>query len=252
MREVPHHLIDLVEPTETYHAGKFLKDLEHTLHDIHARGKRALIVGGSGFYLKALRFGLWEAPETSPEFRESVTDKTLPDLFEDLKTKDSTHAEKIGPNDRYRIVRALEILALSGKKPSELQAEMTTEPNPQYQLWVVDRDPKELATRMHDRILIMINEGFVEETKALREKYPAAKTLHSVGYEQVLNYLDGATPQGRKLKPGIPGLVEEIELSHRQLAKAQRTWSKNLKPNECFVLDRDRTQLIEKLMNFYQ
>jgi tRNA dimethylallyltransferase len=252
MHEVPHHLIDLVEPDDTYHAGRFLKDLEHTLREIHSRGKRAIIVGGSSFYLKALRYGLWEAPETSPEFRVSVADKTLPELFAELTKVDPKHAEKIGSNDRYRIIRALEIYTLSRKKPSELQAEMNTTPNPHYELWVVDRDSTQLEARMKARIQVMIDEGIVEETKAIREKYPDSKTLHAVGYAQVLNYLDGITPQGRKLKPGIPGLIEEISLSHRQLAKTQRTWLKNLNPNESFILDADRQALIEKLMNFYQ
>ena len=252
MQEIPHHLVDVAAPNESYHAGSFLKDLEKVLTNIHARGKRALIVGGSGFYLKALRMGLWEAPETSPEFRATLEIKTLAELVQELSENDPVHAQKFGTNDRYRVIRALEILAISGKKPSELQAEMSTEPNPAYELWVVDRDPAELVTRMRARIETMIKEGFIEEAKLLREKYPNAKTLSAVGYSQVLNYLDGVLPDGRKLKAGLPGLIDEIELSHRQLAKTQRTWFKNLKPNESFILDSDRQSLIEKLMNFYQ
>ena len=252
MREVPHHLVGIASPTENYHAGQFLRDLEKVKADIHSRGKRAIIVGGSGFYLKAMRLGLWEAPETSPEFRATLENKTLMELYHELESKDQVHAEKIGMHDRYRVVRALEILALSGKKPSELQAEMNLEPNPEYSLWVVDRDPTELAKRMHERILAMIEAGLIDEVKSLREKYPQSKMLNAVGYAQVLNYIDGVIPEGRKLAPGISGLVSEIELSHRQLAKTQRTWFKNLKPNESFILDSERDRLIEKLMNFYQ
>ena len=252
LARVPHHLINVAHPNETYHAGKFLKDIERVLQNIHARGKRALIVGGSGFYLKALRLGLWEAPATSPEFRLTTDARETHALFEELESLDPVHAKKVGSEDRYRLIRALEILYLSGKKPSDLQANMSQDPNPEFELWLVDREKEELSTRMRERILKMIDDGLIGETQSLRESFPDSKTLQSVGYAQVLHYLDGVLPEGRKVKPGIFGLVDEIELAHRQLAKQQRTWFKNLKPNESFVLDQDRDSLTEKLMKFYQ
>lgn len=248
---VRHHLIDVAHPNEVYHAGKFLKDIQATLQDIHARHKRALIVGGSGFYLKALRLGLWEAPATSADFRASVENRDTQALFEELSGLDPTHASKVGSEDRYRLIRALEILHISGKKPSELQASMSGEPNPAYQLWLVDREKDELALRMRTRIVAMLDAGLVNETIALREAFPNSKTLHAVGYAQVLNFLEGVSPEGRKLKAGIPGLVDEIELAHRQLAKQQRTWFKSLKPEETFTLESDRHSIFEKLVKFY-
>ena len=104
---VPHHLIDVAHPDENYHAGLFLKDVERVLSDIHSRGKRAIIVGGSGFYLKALRLGLWEAPPTSTEFRERMAAVSLETLYSNLETVDPTHAQKIGRQDRYRLIRSL-------------------------------------------------------------------------------------------------------------------------------------------------
>jgi tRNA dimethylallyltransferase len=249
---VPHHLINVAHPNETYTAAQFYRDTLRIIEEIHARGKRALIVGGSGFYLKALRFGLWEAPPTSPEFRETLKDISTPHLFDRLIKVDMLHAQKIGANDRYRMIRALEIFELSGKRPSELEARMSDEPDPRFELWVVDREKEELAERMRVRIQIMIDQELVEETKRLRERYPDSKTLHAVGYQQVLDFLDGVQPEGRLLKAGLPGLIDEIALSHRQLAKQQRTWFKNLNPNESFVLERDTEQLKEKLMKLYQ
>ena len=82
LKLVPHHLIDVAHPNENYHAGKFLKDCEQKLSEIHARGNRAIIVGGSGFYLKALRLGLWEAPPTDEKFREAMAAIDTPPLFE--------------------------------------------------------------------------------------------------------------------------------------------------------------------------
>lgn len=252
LERVRHHLIDVVHPDDVYHAGRFIKDCKHALQDIHSRGKRALIVGGSGFYLKALRLGLWEAPATSPVFRETLKDRDDASLYEEVFTLDPKHAEKVGPVDRYRLIRALEILHLAHKKPSDLQDEMPKEPNAEFELWVIDRDKDELALRMRKRIEQMLDQGLVAETLGLLENYPESKMLKAVGYQQVIEHLSGIIPSGRKLRPGLPGLADEIELAHRQLAKQQRTWFKNMKPNESFILDQDHDLLIEKLMKFYQ
>ncbi len=253
MQLVPHHLINVAHPNENYHAGKFLKDCEEKLNEIHSRGNRALIVGGSGFYLKALRLGLWEAPATDEKFRESLANVDTPVLFEKLVLLDPLHAQKIGANDRYRIIRALEIIQTgSGKTPSQLEAEMKAEPDPRFQLWVIDREKPELDERIRSRISKMLDQGWVEETLELRRKYPVSKTLSAVGYHQILDHLDGVFPQGRIKKPGKEGLVDEIVLSHRQLAKQQRTWFKGLMPEAVFQLERDRQILKEKLMTLYQ
>ena len=252
LEQVPHHLINIAHPHDQYHAGQFLKDCEKVRHEIEARGNRALIVGGSGFYLKALRYGLWEAPPTSPEFRASLSDKTNLELQTALQEIDPVHAEKISLSDRYRFIRALEIHALSGKKPSELEAEMPNEPNENFELWILDREKDALAKRMSSRVEKMIAEGLIDEVIHLRDQFPLSKTLHAVGYQQVLDFLNGEKPEGREPKPGLSGLKDEIELAHRQLAKQQRTWFKNLKPNENFILDDDLNKLQEKLMKFYQ
>ena len=98
----------------------------------------------------------------------------------------------------------------------------------------------------------MLDAGWIEETQKLLTKYPLSKTLNAVGYRQVVDHLTGKLPEGRIKKSGKIGLIDEISLAHRQLAKTQRTWFKNLNPNESFELDRDRANLKEKLMNFYQ
>jgi tRNA dimethylallyltransferase len=249
---VPHHLIDVAEPDETYHAGRFLSDCRQKVKEITERGNRALIVGGSGFYLKALRTGLWDAPEGSPEFRASLQGRETAALFTDLEKLDPTQARKIGPADRYRLIRALEILTLSGKRPSELEAEMRPGADPAYPLWVIDRGSEELNKRISIRVKAMLDAGLVDETRDLLALHPESRTLRAVGYAQVVRHLRGEVPPGRKLKPGLPGLQEEIELSHRQLVKQQRTWFKNMKPDQSFILEKDRIQLTEKLIAFYQ
>lgn len=251
-RKVRHHLIDVAEPTRIYAASDFLQDCLAAIDEIHSRGKRALITGGSGFYLKALRFGLWDAPPASVEFRATLKDDSTESLFSELRLQDPGHAGKIGPKDRYRIIRALEIVALSGKKPSALESSMSAIPNPAFPLFVVDREPADLSARIEVRIRSMIAAGFIEEVRALRERHPKSKTLGSVGYRQVLDFLDQRPPKGRKMRPGEEGLVDEIALAHRQLAKQQRTWFKNMGSDAEFLLDRDRDLLKEKVIRLYQ
>ncbi|MBU6154848.1 MAG: tRNA (adenosine(37)-N6)-dimethylallyltransferase MiaA [Bdellovibrionales bacterium] len=249
---VPHHLLDVADPEESYHAGRFWKECNKALLEIHARGKRAILVGGSGFYLKALRFGLWDAPASSPEFRETLSGVSTHELHSRLVSSDPDQAKKIMPADRYRIIRALEILALSGRKPSELESEMPTEPDPRFRLWVLDREKMDLELRIRERVCSMIDAGWIDETARLRTLFPGARALSAVGYRQIIDHLDGNPPQGRKPEPGLAGLVEEITLAHRKLAKQQRTWFKNMGSDRRFLLDRDLADLKDSLMRFYQ
>lgn len=238
-QEVTHHLIDRVSPLENYHAADFYREASELITQIRGRGNIPLMVGGSGFYLKALRHGLWDAPATSPEFRKQLEPSSNADLFARLQSKDPTHAQKIGAEDRYRLIRALEIIELSGKTPTELQAQMDPEPRPEFPLWVIDREPEELRTRIRIRIQSMIERGWIDEVMGLRDRYPIARTLHAVGYQQVLDFLNGDEPEGRKVAPGISGLIDEIDLAHRQLAKSQRTFMKGLRPDLQIYLPRD-------------
>ncbi len=244
LARVPHHLIDIRDPEETYTAADFVRDVERLLREIHSRGKRALIVGGTPFYLKALTFGLWEAPSTSPEFRKAVENDPTPLLHEQLQALDPTHAAKIGPADRYRIIRALEILQFSGKKPSELEAEAKTRgPDPRFPLWVLDRAPAELESRIHLRTRAMLEHGLIDEARQLCQEHPTARALGSIGYAQVLDHLDGKAPQGRTLRPGLDGLQDEIALATRQLVKAQRTFLRGMPHAQWFLFEQDRPRL---------
>jgi tRNA dimethylallyltransferase len=225
---VPHHLIDIRDPDEAFTAGDFYRLVETTLADIHARGQRALIVGGTGFYLKALLFGLWEGPGTDPDLREELEGRPLGELYGELQARDPESALRIGPNDRYRLVRAIEILRLSGKSPTELQAEVPATPDPRFALWICERDPAELHDRIARRARQMVEEGLVEEVRKLRAKYPGARPLGAVGYKEVMRHLEGGAPEGRRIREGEEGLRDEIELATRQLVKKQRTWFKNL------------------------
>lgn len=252
--EIPHHLVDICEPDVRYDVGDFVRDARAAIDDIHARGARALLVGGTGFYLKALLFGLWESPPSDPALRAQLEAQPNAELYQELFSRDEQAALRIGGNDRYRLIRAVEILRLSGRTPSELQSSMPRMPDPNFRLWTVDRDSEELEARITARTREMLKAGFIEETQSLRERHPHAPGLTSVGYAQIIDHLDGRVPEGRKIRAGLAGLQDEIELATRQLVKKQRTWCRSIVAQTSgarFVLERDREALLRAAESVY-
>lgn len=251
LQAVPHHLIDIRDPNQSYTAGDFLREAKLSLADIHSRGKRALIVGGTGFYLKTLLYGLWDAPAADPALRTELEAAGDAALHGELLKFDPDSAHRIGPNDHYRLVRAIELLRLTGKTPTELQKARPSEPDPSFPLFVIDRDPEELNVRVSQRTGELLVQGLVEEARKIRERFPDSRALGAVGYAQVIAFLDGVAPEGREPKPGIVGLREEIELATRQLVKRQRTWFRGEKTSRWFRLEEDRARLLEELERIY-
>lgn len=251
LKEVPHHLIDICDPSETFTAGDFSKRVLATLDELESRNKRALIVGGSGFYLKALLYGLWDGAPSNPELRAEIEKLANPDLYQQLYERDPESALRIGAGDRYRLVRAHELIRLTGKTPTELQSEQNREPDPRLRLLVIDRRSEELEKRIRQRTETMLRSGLIDEVRSLRGEFPDSRALEAVGYAQVCQHLDGIAPEGRKIPPGEKGLAQEIELATRQLVKRQRTWFKSEKNSERFELDRDRESLFARLREIY-
>jgi tRNA dimethylallyltransferase len=251
--EIPHHLIDLRDPNDPFTAADFAREALAAIDGIHARGARALVVGGTGFYLKGLIHGVWSAPPTDPKLREDLARVDSPALYRELLSVDEPAALRIGGHDRYRLVRAIEILRLSGKTPSQLQAEQSARaPDPRFRVWIVDREQAELELRIETRTRAMLAQGLLDEVRALRARYPDARPLGSVGYREALRHLSGEpAPGGRKPSPGLEGMIEEICLATRQLVKAQRTWFRGQTRGKEFLLDEEREALWAELRSLY-
>jgi tRNA dimethylallyltransferase len=246
LHSVPHHLVDIREPHEAFTAGDFHREAIRAIDHIHSRGKRALIVGGTGFYLKTLLYGLWPAPKSDPTLRAELEKQSNAELYQRLEARDAESALRIGRNDRYRLVRALEMIELSGMSPSEMQAQAPKDPDPRFELWVLDRSNDELYARIETRTQAMLEQGLIDEVKAMRERYMGQelpRALTSVGYRETIAYLEGILPEGRKIAPGLPGLKSEISLATRQLVKSQRTWFRGEKSSHWFMLDQDLENL---------
>ena len=246
-RAIPHHSIDIMEPDVSYTAGDFVRHTTQAIADILARKRRPLIVGGTGFYLKALIYGMWDLPpvDSADKQRVRATLEALSteSLFEKLNEVDPTWAERVMQHDRYRLLRALEVWTLHKKRPSDLDLNAHSNADPRFALWVIDRPQDDLSLRLRARVQWMLDQGWQAEVETLRRQYPQSPLWRFAGYRQFASYLDGKRPPGRKPKPGTAGLVDEVVLAHEQLAKAQRTWFRSEPLSQFFTLDSQRNDL---------
>ena len=225
---VRHHLIDLIEPMESYSAGRFRADAVRAIGEIQGRGKVPLIVGGTMLYYRALAQGIDALPQAEPGLRAQIDARAArhgwPALHADLAKVDSVTAARLSPNDAQRIQRALEVFELSGKPISELQKSTAAELPFRLQAYaLVPDDRAELHRRIAERFERMLQDGLVEELKALRRKHALHAGLPSmrcVGYRQVWGYLENEYGEAELREKGIAAT--------RQLAKRQLTWLRSL------------------------
>lgn len=220
--EVPHHLIDVAGPFEHFDAARFVEQADLAIEDITSREKNAFVVGGTGMYLRMLECGLCKAPPQDEEVRLKLKNEIelhgLQKLHDRLRDVDPESARVIHPNDHTRIVRALEILELSGKPASEFRKKHGYNERRYNTLKIgLNIDREELYTRIDQRIDKMLEEGLVDEVSGLLEKYGAdIQGLKAVGYREFVRHLIGEI-----------SLEEAIELAKRnsrRFAKRQLTW----------------------------
>lgn len=223
----PHALIDILDPEASYSAAKFCTDATALIAKSHAKQRIPVLVGGTMLYYHALFAGLSDLPSSTPEMRAVITaeieSKGLTALYAELQAQDPATAAKISAHDRQRITRFTELMRLTGKTPSALFAEQAKS-RPAWDTLAIGLVPERnvlhqlIAARFHD----MLQRGFLEEVRALRERpnltanHPA---MRSVGYRQLWAHLDGKTTLAEATELGI--------IATRQLAKRQITWLRN-------------------------
>lgn len=222
---VPHHLLDVVDPTESYSAARFVEDAWPLVEAIVADGRIPLLVGGTMLYYKAFRDGLADLPPADADTRRVIDamaeELGWPALHETLRSLDPATADRLEPTDSQRIQRALEVCYVTGRPMSELLAEGRRQ-HATRRMVQVSLEPGDRGV-LHDRIAgrfeEMLELGFIGEVRSLRERYPLSLDLPSmrcVGYRQVWQYLDGEF--------GLARLRETAVAATRQLAKRQLTW----------------------------
>ncbi len=224
---VPHHLIDIREPWESYDVRAYLADAARASEEIRARGKRVLFEGGTVLYLRSLIEGLFEGPGADLELRarleaEAERDGTAA-LHRRLAEVDPDAAASIHPNDLRRIVRALEVFELSGRPISRLRAEETFPPaETRFRVVAVGPGREELYRRIDARVERMFERGLVEEVRRLAsaERGPGRSASQALGYKEVIVHLAGARDLGQT--------VRLVKRETRRFARKQLSWLSRL------------------------
>lgn len=222
--QFPHHLVDIRDPAEAYSAAMFRRDAIDAVREIHARGKIPLLVGGTMLYFKALKEGLADLPAANPAVRQAIAAIAeadgWPAVHARLRAVDPDTAARLGENDRSRLQRALEIYEITGTPMSELHRRGSARcPFPLIELGIVPEDRAALHRDIEARFCSMIDQGLIEEVRALRARGDLDAELPSikaVGYRQVWEYLDGGLSREAMVERGV--------IATRQLAKRQFTW----------------------------
>jgi tRNA dimethylallyltransferase len=225
LRQAPHALIDILDPSETYSVAEFRQDALIEMERITGEGRVPLLAGGTMLYFKALSQGLAQLPSASPEVRRAIEEKAQAQgwaaLHSELAGQDPEIAERIHPNDPQRISRALEVIELTGRKMSELQQEQGAQ-QLGYRVLRIIACPQPRAV-LHQRIEMrfrqMLDEGFMNEMKSLFKRgdlRPEMPSMRCVGYRQAWSCLEGDI--------GLEEMREKSLAATRQLAKRQLTW----------------------------
>lgn len=225
LEKAPHRLIDILDPAQTYSAARFRDDARRQMNEVWSLGRIPLLVGGTMLYFRALEFGLSELPPADPEVRAQIDQlarsRGWAALHGELARVDPDAAARIHPNDPQRLQRALEVYAVTGRPLSDWQRQ-SGRPELDYRLLrlaLLPQDRKQLGERIAARFRSMLDEGLVEEVRALKDRndlHLGLPSMRAVGYRQVWEYLDGPV--------GLEHTIERAVVATRQLAKRQLTW----------------------------
>jgi tRNA dimethylallyltransferase len=218
---IPHHLIDICDLREAFDAAQFVRLAQKAVEEIQARGRTPIFCGGTGLYFKAFLEGLGEAPPADEKLRIELETVPLEKLLQELQDRDPATFERIDRKNPRRVIRAIEVIRLTGKKFSEQRAEW--EPSarvtaPASPVLCLVRAPDDLHTRINARVDEMFSRGLVEETRHLLNHGLAENktAMQAIGYRQVVEHLQG--------ERGLDETIELVKIRTRQFAKRQLTW----------------------------
>ena len=247
MAEIQHHLIDVESPSITYTASRYKDEADTKIKEILNKNKVPIITGGTGFYVRVLLEGL-NIPDVRPDedFRQKMEDFVKEEgkeaLYKKLRESDPEMAEKLYPQDAFRIIRALEVQNATGQKMSELQ----TMSEPEYDVLYVGLNAEDrdfLYERINRRVLLMLEQGLIEEVQSLIEKYGRTNSLlKTLGYKEICEYFDGIYT--------LEEAVANIQQHTRKFAKRQLTWFRaNKKMNWFFIDKMNNDEIVDKIVS---
>ena len=227
-QQIRYHLIDIVEPSDSFNVGTFIELACDAIEQIKGRDKPVIAVGGTALYIKALLYGLFDGPGTNEQIRKDLLVQAeaegMEHLHRQLRTIDPAAAQRISPGDSKRIIRALEVYRITGKPISSLQQQFEAEQT--LHNWTIiglRREKPDASSRINTRVKRMLEQGLVEEVKALlAEEKPLSKQAQcAIGYAEIIEHLSG--------RISLKEAAELIKKNTRRLAKNQRTWFKSFK-----------------------
>jgi len=239
-QQIKYHLIDIVEPSDSFSVGAFRDAALGAMEQINGRGKEIIAVGGTALYIKALLYGLFEGPGTDKQIRAELQERAesqgMAELYQELTRIDPIAAERINPNDSKRVIRALEVYRITGKPISSFQRQWDdSDAKHDWTIIGLRREKAEESRRINGRVKNMISAGLVDEVKALLgEEKPLSKQARcAIGYAEIIEYLNGRIE--------LEDAVELIKKNTRRLAKNQRTWFKTFKDVHWLDVEPDET-----------
>jgi tRNA dimethylallyltransferase len=249
---IPHHLIDIREPTEVYTAGDYQRDGRDVLKDVTQRGKLPILVGGTGLYLRALTDGLFNGPQRSDYWRdrlEAVGErKGREHLHRLLNRLDPESASRIMPRDKPKVIRALEVRLQTGKPLTEHLREKPRDPMTGHKFHFIGLNPSrdELYARINERVVKMFKAGLITEVRELLERgVPReAKALEAIGYRHVLGYIDSCNRRD--------DTIRIIQRDTRRYAKRQLTWFRRQPDVKWFNGPGDNSDIKQMVREFVQ
>jgi tRNA dimethylallyltransferase len=212
---VPHHLIDICDPSETYSAGRFVRDASEARRGIESRGKRALFVGGTSLYYKAYRYGMFEGPPADPVLRDELIGEGPGALHEELSRIDPAAAKRIHPNDLKRLVRAVEVFRKTGEPISARQVHFE-KPSLEARVFILRRD--DVAARVERRTRRMMESGLVDEVRRLLGRPWSKEGRAAVGYREIADHVEGRS----SLEEAERAIVRDT----LRFTRRQATWFK--------------------------
>lgn len=249
LAEIPHHAVDVIEPSEDFSVASYVALAEAAMSDIGQRSKPVVFVGGTALYLKALTEGLFEGPGADETIRKRLREiagsQGSAELHRRLRVVDAVAADRIHANDLRRIVRALEVFELTGRPISELQQQWDKE-HKKHEIVLIGlrREREDQNHRTNERVRRMIEVGLVDEVKGLLcESAPLSKTARqAVGYAEIIKHLEG--------EGSLADAIEWIKINTRQFAKSQRTWLRRFREIEWIDVhpDSDTEQIVNQLL----
>jgi len=239
-QRVKYHLIDVVEPSDSFSAGAFIDAASDAMEQINGRNRKIVAVGGTALYIKSLLYGLFDGAGTDENIRTELRARAeaegLAELHRELTKIDPDAAERINPNDARRIVRALEVYQLTGKPISSFQKQW--EQRQMKHNWTIiglRREKADASSRINKRVKKMIEAGLVDEVKSLLdEEKPLGKQARcAIGYAEIIEHLS--------FQASLEDAIEAIKINSRRLAKGQRTWFKTFQNVHWLDIAEDET-----------